>query len=91
MKHDIITCKKNPKPILSLAFNPAIQCSCCGQLVKIPGYLHTIGMLFGILCFILGAVFSIKYRSWVPYLPALTLIAISQWWLGWHAPRKVAS
>ena len=91
MQHGRISCKENPKPGLSLAFNAASQCPSCGQRLKIAGYLHTAGMLFGLLSLIFGVGFSIKYRSWVPYLPALTLVAATQWWIGWRAPRKVAS
>jgi hypothetical protein len=91
MQHGRISCKANPKPGFSLVFNSSSQCHTCGQSLKIPGYLHTAGMLFGFLCLIFGIAFSIKYRSLVPYVPAVALVAVSQWWLGWRAPRKVAS
>lgn len=75
--------------MLALVGNHPRACPDCGQLVKIPHHLYRSGTLFALACLACAAVFSIQHRSWLPYAPGIGLALLSQWWLGWRAPRVI--
>lgn len=83
-------CKRRPSPWLALASNRPRPCPDCGQPVRIPQHLYRLGVLSALACAAVAAAFSIKHRSWLPYAPGIGLIVLSQWWLGWRAPRVIA-